>query len=74
MIGPVDQSIQLGDGGTGITVELNGFYNFSHQVECVWQVFFTWLTQESRMVLLLQEVELRIATQYKILHDYYECA
>ena len=24
----VDQSIQLGDGGTGITVELNTFYNF----------------------------------------------
>ncbi|KIC92216.1 hypothetical protein [Flavihumibacter sp. ZG627] len=26
---PVDQSIQLGDGGTGIAVELNGFYSFS---------------------------------------------
>lgn len=26
---PVDQSIQLGDGGTGIAVELNSFYNFS---------------------------------------------
>jgi len=25
---PVDQSIQLGDGGTGITLELNTFYNF----------------------------------------------
>ncbi len=24
----VDQSIQLGDGGTGVTVELNSFYNF----------------------------------------------
>ena len=29
--GPVDQSIQLGDGGTGITFEMNTFYNFSHQ-------------------------------------------
>lgn len=29
VLGPVDQSIQLGDGGTGFTVELNGFYNFS---------------------------------------------
>lgn len=29
-LGPVDQSIQLGDGGTGLTVELNGYYNFSH--------------------------------------------
>ena len=26
---PVDQSIQLGDGGTGVAIELNGFYNFS---------------------------------------------
>lgn len=29
VIGPVDQSIQLGDGGTGISLELNGYYNFS---------------------------------------------
>lgn len=26
VLGPVDQSIQLGDGGTGITLELNSFY------------------------------------------------
>ncbi len=30
--GPVDQSIQLGDGGTGITFELNTFYNLSRQL------------------------------------------
>jgi hypothetical protein len=29
VLGPVDQSIQLGDGGTGITLELNGYYNIS---------------------------------------------
>lgn len=28
---PVDQSIQLGDGGTALTTELNGFYNFSER-------------------------------------------
>jgi hypothetical protein len=28
-LGPVDQSIQLGDGGTGVTIEVNAFYNFS---------------------------------------------
>lgn len=28
-LGPVDQSIQLGDGGTGITAEINAYYNFS---------------------------------------------
>jgi hypothetical protein len=27
---PVDQSIQLGDGGTGFTTEINTFYNFNH--------------------------------------------
>lgn len=31
VLGPVDQSIQPGDGGTGLTVELNGFYNFNHR-------------------------------------------
>lgn len=30
--GPVDQSIQLGDGGTGFTMEVNAFYNFSKVV------------------------------------------
>lgn len=29
LLGPVDQSIQLGDGGTGFTLELNGYYNFN---------------------------------------------
>jgi hypothetical protein len=31
ILGPVDQSIQLGDGGTGITMEANGYYNFTPQ-------------------------------------------
>jgi hypothetical protein len=31
-LGPVDQSVQLGDGGTGITFELNAFYNISRAV------------------------------------------
>lgn len=31
-LGAMDQSVQLGDGGTGITLELNAFYNFSHKV------------------------------------------
>ena len=32
VLGPVDQSIQPGDGGTGITFELNGFFNVSHRL------------------------------------------
>ncbi|RFM25923.1 hypothetical protein [Deminuibacter soli] len=31
-LGPVDQSIQLGDGGTGITGEINAWYNFSRVI------------------------------------------
>ena len=29
ILGPVDQSIQLGDGGLGFTTEFNAFYNFA---------------------------------------------
>ena len=29
-LGPVDQSIQLGDGGTGVSLEVNSYYNVSH--------------------------------------------
>lgn len=32
LLGPVDQSIQLGDGGTGFTTEVNAFYNFNHAI------------------------------------------
>jgi hypothetical protein len=32
VLGPVDQSIQPGDGGTGLTFELNTFYNFNHKL------------------------------------------
>jgi hypothetical protein len=32
VLGAVDQSIQPGDGGTGLTFELNSFYNFTHQL------------------------------------------
>lgn len=32
ILGPVDQSIQLGDGGTGFTAELNAFYLFSPRI------------------------------------------
>ena len=30
-LGPLDQSIQLGDGGTGVSAEVNAYYNFSHK-------------------------------------------
>lgn len=31
-LGPVDQSIQLGDGGTGFTTEINANYNFNRTI------------------------------------------
>ena len=40
ILGPVDQSIQLGDGGTGITFEANAFYSFSRRTS----VFFNGLS------------------------------
>jgi hypothetical protein len=40
ILGPVDQSIQPGDGGTGITFELNSFYNFSHKLGVYGSFFY----------------------------------
>lgn len=40
VLAPVDQSIQLGDGGTGFSVELNSFYNFSHKVGVYGSFFY----------------------------------
>src|SRR5258706_14952414 len=40
ILGPVDQSIQPGDGGTGITFEFNGFYNFTHQIGVYGDFFY----------------------------------
>jgi hypothetical protein len=38
--GPVDQSIELGDGGTGLTLEINTFYNFSQRVGIYGNFFY----------------------------------
>ncbi len=40
ILGPVDQSIQTGDGGTGITFEFNGFYNFNHKLSVYGNFFY----------------------------------
>jgi hypothetical protein len=40
ILGPVDQSIQLGDGGTGITFEFNGFLNFSPRMGVYGNLFY----------------------------------
>jgi hypothetical protein len=40
VLGPVDQSIQLGDGGTGVTFDLNTFYNFTHKLGVYGNFFY----------------------------------
>lgn len=40
VLGPVDQSIQLGDGGTGISAELNAFYRFTERISAYANVFY----------------------------------
>jgi len=40
MLGPVDQSIQLGDGGTGITLEANLFQHLSHSFSLYANVYY----------------------------------
>lgn len=40
VLAPVDQSIQPGDGGTGISFEMNGFYNFNRKVGVYTSFFY----------------------------------
>jgi hypothetical protein len=40
MLGPVNPAIQLGDGGTGITTELNSFYIFSRSFSVYTNFFY----------------------------------
>lgn len=40
LLGPVDQSIQLGDGGTGISAEVNGYYYFNPSIGIYGNAFY----------------------------------
>lgn len=40
LLGSVDQSIQLGDGGTGFTAEINAYYNFSKHVSAYGNLYY----------------------------------
>jgi hypothetical protein len=48
--GPVDQSIQLGDGGTGFTAEVNGYYNFSHRLNVYSNLYYLLNPREQNAV------------------------
>ena len=40
LLGPVDQSIQLGDGGTGLTFEINAFYSFTEKLSTYANLYY----------------------------------
>lgn len=40
ILGPVDQSIQPGDGGTGITLELNSYYRFTDKISAYGNFYY----------------------------------
>jgi hypothetical protein len=46
LLGPVDQSIQLGDGGTGFTTELNAYYNFSKVISAYANFYYLFNPRE----------------------------
>lgn len=50
ILGPVDQSIQLGDGGTGLTLELNSFYSFSQRTGLYFNGFYLFNPREQNGV------------------------
>jgi hypothetical protein len=47
VVGPVDQSIQLGDGGTGITTEINAYYSISRKVNLYTNFYYLINPQET---------------------------
>jgi hypothetical protein len=49
-LGPVDQSIQLGDGGTGFTTEVNAFYNFTPHIGAYGNFYYLFNPREQNGV------------------------
>jgi hypothetical protein len=50
ILGPVDQSIQLGDGGTGFTVEINAYYNFTTRLSVYGNFYYLFNPREQNGV------------------------
>jgi hypothetical protein len=57
VLAPVDQAIQLGDGGTGITTELSAFYSLGRKINCTFRVSIL-LIPASKMAFLILKAEL----------------
>jgi hypothetical protein len=64
----VDQSIQLGDGGTGLITEINGFYNFSPLAGVYGNVYYLFNPREQNGVPTFRsnvnEAIMSVADQY----------
>jgi hypothetical protein len=50
VLGPVDQSIQLGDGGTGFTTEINAYYNFNRVIGVYGNFYYLFNPREQNAV------------------------
>jgi hypothetical protein len=50
LLGPVDQSIQLGDGGTGITTEVNAYYHLSKKFNVYGNFYYLFNPREQNGV------------------------
>jgi hypothetical protein len=50
VLGPVDQSIQLGDGGTGFTTEVNAYYNFTKSISVYGSFYYLFNPREQNGV------------------------
>jgi hypothetical protein len=50
VLGPVDQSIQLGDGGTGFTTEINAYYNFTRNIGVYGNAYYLFNPREQNGV------------------------
>ena len=54
VLGPVDQSIQLGDGGTGFSTEMNAYYNFSKHLSVYGNLYYLLNPREQNGTLYLK--------------------
>ena len=73
VLGPVDQSIQLGDGGTGITAELGAFYSLNRNINLFVNGFYLINPREQKWVFELERKKSQ-SKEKKKEHDRNECS
>jgi hypothetical protein len=78
VLAPVDVAIQLGDGGSGITGELNGFYSFSRALNIYFNGYYLMNPREQNGVSNLKgrnatQLEISNNTTVMSVPDQYSC-